>query len=302
VRALLAILLATVLQRWRLALPPLRQEDRTAYVTLISTDGYANGTAALALSLSLAGCRRPLVVLVGPLVSDTTVARLVTLGLTVERLGEAALINAALVQRSKAEGYGHWINTFDKLSIFAMTQFEKIVFLDSDMMVLDCLDPLFSRPHLSAVVAGKSIPGNEQWTRLNSGTLVVEPSEAHAARVAAAMAALMTAEQASRGAIGDQDVINAAYPDWPYQTALHLSERFNVFGEHVDAYARLLRDEGGVAVVHFAGGRKPWQLSRIAVLRSVAWYFCRGQPRAALALLAYCGLIRGARRARLGAG
>lgn len=290
-KALFAALLAVTLPRRLLSLPPLREEDRTAYVTLISTDSYADGTAALALSLARAGCRHPLVVLVGPAVSGATVARLAALGLRVERLGEATAITAAVAERNRTEGYAHWINTFDKLAIFSMTRFERIVFLDSDMMVLDCLDPLFDRPHLSAVAAGRSIPGNEGWTALNSGLLVIEPSEAHAASVAAAMRAFMAEDQPGRGAVGDQDIINAACPDWPDRRALHLSERFNVFSEHVDAYARLLRDEGGVAVVHFAGARKPWQHGWLTVLREALWHLRRGNPRAALALLAYRSLI-----------
>lgn len=290
-RALVAALLAVTLPRRRLSLPPLREQDRTAYVTLISTDSYADGAAALALSLARAGCRRPLVVLVGPKVSGATVARLAALGLFVDRLGEATAITAAVAERNRAEGYVHWINTFDKLAIFSMTRFEKVVFLDSDMMVLDDLDPLFGLPHLSAVAAGRSIPGNEGWTALNSGLLVIEPGEAHAAPVAAALASFMADDQLGHGAVGDQDILNAACPDWPERGALHLSERFNVFSEHVDAYARLLRDEGGIAVVHFAGARKPWQLGWLTVLREAVWHCRKGNPRAALALLAYRSLI-----------
>lgn len=41
----------------------------------------------------------------------------------------------------------------------------------------DNIDELFDKPNMSAVVAGKSFPGNESWEELNSGVMVIEPKK-----------------------------------------------------------------------------------------------------------------------------
>ena len=37
----------------------------------------------------------------------------------------------------------HWNNCFDKLLIFGMTEFDKLIFLDSDMYIIENIDHLF---------------------------------------------------------------------------------------------------------------------------------------------------------------
>jgi hypothetical protein len=68
-----------------------------------------------------------------------------------------------------------WTHSFGKLAIFSLTGFDKLVYVDSDMLILRNLDKLFARPHMSAVVAGRSFPGDEHWRGLNSGLMVVKP-------------------------------------------------------------------------------------------------------------------------------
>ena len=37
------------------------------------------------------------------------------------------------------------------------------------------IDELFTKAHMSAVVAGALMPGREKWKELNSGVMVIEP-------------------------------------------------------------------------------------------------------------------------------
>ena len=64
-----------------------------------------------------------------------------------------------------------WITkTFTKLNIWTLTSYTKIVYLDTDVLVLKNIDDLFQRDELSA--------GPEDlWPDVfNSGVLVIEPS------------------------------------------------------------------------------------------------------------------------------
>ena len=69
----------------------------------------------------------------------------------------------------------HWNTTYTKLRIFGL-DFEKVIYVDADMLVCTNLDLLFSKPHLSAVNAGGQLPRLQDWIDLNSGLMVVEPS------------------------------------------------------------------------------------------------------------------------------
>lgn len=72
--------------------------------------------------------------------------------------------------------YTHWCYTFDKLLLWGMTMYEKIVFLDSDMIVLKNIDELFECQDMSAVQTGRFL--YPDWVRLNSRCVVFSPSKA----------------------------------------------------------------------------------------------------------------------------
>jgi glycogenin glucosyltransferase len=235
-----------------------------AYVTLLSTESYLPGVFGLFKSLQQVKSAHPLWVGVSSSIPREVEEVLRERGMHVTRLPEGITIPSSLKEKS-----GHWAHTFDKLHVFGLISFSKLVYVDSDMMVMKNIDELFEKPHMSAVAAGRLV--NPSWERLNSGLMVIEPELGLPQRIAGA---LQKAQQeiASLGneAIGDQDLINAYYSDWPGSAKLHLDEGYNVFHEHADAYIdehgyRLLDsgdDELGAAklirVVHFIGRDKPW--------------------------------------------
>lgn len=164
------------------------------------------------------------------------------------------------------EESGHWGNTFDKIHLFGLTKFSKLVYLDSDMIVLKNIDVLFEKPHLSAVAAGQL--EHPDWTRLNSGLMVIEPEENLAQKIGNLSSRAVIEVQALGGnKIGDQDVINAYYADWPDRKDLHLDEGYNIFFTDLDVYIGQhgyrtsdnfkagLKD---INVIHFVGAQKPW--------------------------------------------
>ena len=235
-----------------------------AYVTLLSTDSYLPGVACLAASLRRTGTQVPLVVAVSAGM-PARLRREVAAMAGVSRVLELPATD--LLPERRRQGH-HWDRTFDKLHLFGLCEFSKIVYLDSDMVVLHDLDGLFAAPHMAAVAAGKLV--NPGWTRLNSGLMVIEPQADLPRRIAQSFAAAAD-EMARTGgpALGDQDLINSYYADWPVAGA-QLDQGYNVFFDHLDAYLATGRYElpgqsdGGegqrqpVRVVHFIGRDKPW--------------------------------------------
>lgn len=65
-----------------------------------------------------------------------------------------------------------WRFRYSKLLMWNMVQYRKIVYLDSDLLVLDSIDSLFEKPQLSAV------PDTVPPDKFNSGLMVVEPNRA----------------------------------------------------------------------------------------------------------------------------
>jgi hypothetical protein len=254
-----------------------------AYITLLSTPGYLPGVLALARSLQATGTRHPLVVALSPDVDPGVEAALRRHGLPTLRLPRTPRpegVDAGMAP--------HWLNTFDKLQLFGLVQYRKLVYLDSDMMVLDCIDELFARPHMSAVPAGRLV--HPDWVRLNSGLMVIEPAAGLPQAILATLPqALQAAHAEGHSNLGDQDLINAYYADWP-RSRLQLDESYNLLQPLVDRYLAsgrytLPRDAGmtgaqarAIKVLHFIGAAKPWSLR--------GWWrhvlgCCRGEvPRA----------------------
>ena len=145
--------------------------EKFSYVTLLSTDNYLLGVLGLYDSLKLVKSRFPLFVLCSDCVSKKTLKALEKFGLNYQVLNEHIEHDAQLNQRIDKE---HWNYTFDKLYVWTLTRFDKLVFLDSDMQVMSNIDYLFDKPHMSAVVADKfNFPGLRQ---LNSGLMLIKPS------------------------------------------------------------------------------------------------------------------------------
>ena len=265
------------------------------YLTVITTDDYAVGAVALWESLRKTRPRHGLVVLITRLVSNECERALQRAGLSTQRVDEH-------LERANAESsaFAHWNNTFSKLLIFDQAQYEKFVYLDSDMMVLRNLDHLFQMPHMSAMVADRLMPGHESWVQLCSGLMVIEPQ----AGLAAAIMQYAPAVQKKMTSFSDQDLLHAHFPDWPSHPELQLEQTYGVFPGSLDRYLKRFGynlnfaspDERTMAVVHFVGSRKPWSWSAPEKAYRLAGHMLRGQFAAVRMLREYLQLIRDARQ------
>jgi alpha-N-acetylglucosamine transferase len=248
--------------------PAMRTVPAESFVTLLSTENYLPGVLALHESLRRFNSKYPLLVVVSNSIQPSIKDLLEKTSMQVVTCSDSMNVPAEIKNKS-----GHWGNTFDKICIFGLTDFSKLVYVDSDMIILRNIDELFDKPHMSAVSAGKFL--YPDWIRLNSGIMVIEPEQGLPEKIMTTLEKSILEVDALGGkALGDQDLINAYYAEWPTSTELHLDEGYNIFQSHLDAYidknSYALPDENApfkkpVSLVHFIGKDKPWM--RFSVLK-----------------------------------
>ncbi|XP_074308620.1 UDP-glucuronate:xylan alpha-glucuronosyltransferase 1-like [Silene latifolia] len=134
---------------------------REAYATILhSAHVYVCGAIAAAQSIRMVGSTRDLVILV-----DETISAYHRSGL------EAAGWKIRTIQRirnpkAEKDAYNEW--NYSKFRLWQLTDYDKIIFIDADLLILRNIDFLFKMPEISAT-------GNNA-TLFNSGVMLIEPS------------------------------------------------------------------------------------------------------------------------------
>src|SRR5215831_9559305 len=146
-----------------------------AYVTVLSTDNYLPGVLALDESLRLCKSAYPLYVLVGSGVNDAVQDTLERAGIPTIQLPPLDIPDEIRQANAMSDHHRHWAGVFEKLFVFSLPRFQKVVLLDCDMIVIKNIDELFGKPHMSAVIADIG-PGREDSHDLNAGLIVIEPA------------------------------------------------------------------------------------------------------------------------------
>ncbi|CAI9108989.1 OLC1v1008713C2 [Oldenlandia corymbosa var. corymbosa] len=137
------------------------KRPREAYATILhSAHVYVCGAIAAAQSIRMAGSTRDLVILV-----DDTISEYHRSGL------EAAGWKIRTIQRirnpkAEKDAYNEW--NYSKFRLWQLTDYDKIIFIDADLLILRNIDFLFKMPQISAT-------GNN-GTLFNSGVMIIEPS------------------------------------------------------------------------------------------------------------------------------
>ncbi|KAG0569641.1 hypothetical protein KC19_6G104300 [Ceratodon purpureus] len=136
-------------------------ERRQAYVSMVHTDSsYVCGAIVLAHSIRLSGSTRDLVMLVDASIHPDQRQGLEEAGWKVR------VIERIRNPYAEKDRYNEW--NYSKFRLWQLTEYDKIVFIDSDLLVLRNIDFLFQLPEISAT-------GNDVH-RFNSGVMVIEPS------------------------------------------------------------------------------------------------------------------------------
>ncbi|WP_048648325.1 glycosyltransferase [Nitratireductor soli] len=160
-----------------------------AYVTLVTNADYAMGALALVRSLKRTGTAADIVVLH---TGGAPAAALEPLSALGARLVPAELLptsNAFNARHQRARLHANApftkgnkpafhtpLDNFAKLRLWQLTDYETVVFIDADALVVRSIDRLFSYPEFSA--APNVYESLADFHRLNSGVFVAKPSEA----------------------------------------------------------------------------------------------------------------------------
>ncbi|XP_030522023.1 putative UDP-glucuronate:xylan alpha-glucuronosyltransferase 3 isoform X1 [Rhodamnia argentea] len=134
---------------------------REAYATILhSAHLYVCGAITAARSIRMAGSTRDFVILVDETISDYHQKGLEDAGWKIHTIQR--------IRNPKAErdAYNEW--NYSKFRLWQLTDYDKIIFIDADLLILRNIDFLFEMPEISAT-------GNNA-TLFNSGVMVVEPS------------------------------------------------------------------------------------------------------------------------------
>lgn len=246
-----------------------------AYVTLLGTNDFIPGTQGLWQSLQDVKSQYPLIVLINSSINKMNRYLLAKKGIKYQEIEDQKYPEGTNEAMAK-DGWGSWSIdnlqvTVQKLSIFKLTEYEKIVFLDSDMIVLKNIDYLFDKPHRSAVcdcwILANKFPEDftnngfdiEYYKGINVGLMVIEPKQEDYNNLIKLLLESPNCEQT---------IIRQYWSDWEEDKSLHLPLELNVFACYIDLYLAAniikLRD---IEVLHFVGV-KPFKENKINVASS----------------------------------
>ncbi|XP_019707074.2 UDP-glucuronate:xylan alpha-glucuronosyltransferase 2 isoform X2 [Elaeis guineensis] len=140
---------------------PVNPHRREAYATVLhSSDNYVCGAITLAQSILKTGSTRDLVLLHDKAIAQPKLRALVAAGWSLREIKR--------IRNPRAEKNSYNEYNYSKLRLWQLTEYHKVVFVDSDIIVLRNLDLLFHFPQMSAT-------GNDGII-FNSGIMVIEPS------------------------------------------------------------------------------------------------------------------------------
>ena len=252
------------------------------YVTVLSTDDYLPGVLALARNIGET-CSFPLLVLASRALSEGTIEEMRRRDIPFVRADDIEAPEGTLRATQEHSWYKHWASSLFKLRIFDLVEYDKIVFVDCDIMLLDTVDEVFDFPDMSAVIAGGAYPGNEGWVDLNSGFMAIVPREGLSKKIAA----LIPDVAAQKAIFGDQDLIQAYFTNWRQDQELHMPGGYNVYFDHYQFYL----ERGPVKAVHFIGRRKPWMMNAYYIAREYLKCLLKGNRKGIPVLRRYLRLV-----------
>mmetsp|Transcript_45158 Transcript_45158/g.81597 ORF Transcript_45158/g.81597 Transcript_45158/m.81597 type:complete len:285 (-) Transcript_45158:102-956(-) len=221
-----------------------RGTPKEAYVSLLTSDSFLMAVQALIASLKATGTARRLLLLHTTQVSRPTLARL---------RGDSFLDlrEVAAIPNPHQTDVPGWVNSgFTKLRVWEQVDFDKLVYIDADCVVLERVDELFERP--SPAFCPDVFPPD----KFNAGVIVLSPSRELFEKMQERIAELPSHDG------GDTGFLNAFFPDWYRWSERHrLPFRYNAlrtmywFTHKNPGYWDSLKP---IKILHFCSSPKPW--------------------------------------------
>lgn len=229
-----------------------------AYVTLVTNGDYVRGALALVRSITRTQSDADIVVLHTGAVSDSELAPVGALGARLVRAellptsddfnrrhARAKLHGDAPFTKGRKPDFHTPLDNFVKLRLWQLEEYERVIFIDADALVLRNVDRLFDYPEFSAAPNVYESLGD--FHRLNSGVFVARPS---VATFAGMMHALDRPDAFWRRT--DQTFLQSYFADW------HGLPVFYNMLQYVWFNMPDLWDWASIGVLHYQY-EKPWE-------------------------------------------
>ncbi|CRK95576.1 CLUMA_CG009037, isoform D [Clunio marinus] len=218
--------------------------SKCAWVTLATNDSYSLGALVVAHSLRKVSTKHQLAVLITPGVTESMIEKLqdvFDVVQLVDVLDSKDSANLAVLKRPELGV------TFTKLHCWNLIQFEKCVFLDADVLVLQNCDELFEREELSAA------PDVGWPDCFNSGVFVFTPSVDTYGKM------IQFAETSGSFDGGDQGLLNQYFSNWSTDGSKRLPFLYNTASTATYSYLPAFKKfNQEIKILHFIGETKPW--------------------------------------------
>ena len=231
---------------------------QNAFVTLVTNADYVMGATALVHSLRRTGTTADIVILHTGAVSILSLSNLQSLGCRLVEVEHLPLSDAFNQRHARKNLHGtapftkgrkpdfHTpLDNFCKLRLWQLSEYNTIVFLDADVIVLKNIDKLFDYPEFSA--APNVYEDLADFHRMNSGVFVAKPSVETYKNM---LAALDRPDVFWRRT--DQTFLESFFPDWhglPVTMNMLQYVWFNMPG---------LWNWENIAILHYQY-EKPWE-------------------------------------------
>lgn len=231
-----------------------------SYITLLTSDSYVYGVMMLNESLKQVNSQYPLLVLITNNVSLASKEILNQLNISYKDVETISIADEIYQHNLSIDPVTAplWKDSFTKFQMFKLIEYDKLIFLDADILVLKNLDNLFELPHMTAAVDGEYFNLWPDSPHFNSGFMVIEPSVELFNNLIEFSKTINFNSNLSKWVmlLADQEILNLYYKDWFQQTNLHLNKYYNIFAPNITD-TLLLDIQNNAMCIHFVGA-KPW--------------------------------------------
>lgn len=228
---------------------------KKTYITLLSSDDYLPSVLVLNESLKRVNSLYPLTVAVTRDLSESTISALRKFKINIEFIDRFTLDSEefSVFLKNKPQ----ILNTLSKVELFKLTNYDKLVYLDSDSIILKNIDDLFKYPDGSAthLEIGVSAAVDD---KAFSGLMVFNPSY-HPYKYYKTLMSVLN--------LLDGDLIAGLW--YPVRS----NPDYRIPPEYFACYHRLSMYPNEIKGVHFINEWKPWLNDRVEDPNSVLEYY-----------------------------
>lgn len=225
---------------------------KKSYITLLSSDNYLLSVLVLNESLKRVNSVYPLTVAVTKDLSKFTIDTLIKSKINIEFIDRFILNNKGFDKFVKNKP--QILNTLSKIELFKLTNYNKLVYLDSDSIILKNIDDLFRYPDGSATYLEVGVIDDVAF----SGLMVFNPNYHPYNYYRVLMSTLD---------LLDGDIIAGLW--YPVRS----NPDYRIPPEYFACYHRLSIYPNEIKGVHFINDWKPWLNDRIDNPDSVLKYY-----------------------------